>query len=67
MPSDHSAIPSTVYLVFTKGWIDLNHAPVDAAEWYRKGYLQIVNQGKLPGYVVTPKTYALIVDDAMQE
>ena len=67
MPSDHCAIPGTAYLVFTKGWIDLNHAPADAAEWYRKGYLQIVNQGKLSGYVVTPKTYSLIVDDAVQE
>ena len=66
MPSELETgmIPDTLYLAFTRCWIDLNHAPADAAEWYRKGYLQIVYQGKLPGYVATPKTYTLIVDHA---
>lgn len=56
------SIPETLYRVFSSRWLDLNHAPADAADWYRRGYLQILYQGKIPGYAVTPKTYRLIVD-----
>lgn len=57
-----SSIPDTLYRVFSSRWIDLNHAPADAADWCRQGFLHIHYQGKIPGYVVTPKTYEWIVD-----
>lgn len=43
------SIPDTLYRVFSSRWLDLNHAPADAADWYRRGYLQIHYQGKIPG------------------
>lgn len=55
-------IPDTLYRAFTERWLDLNHAPADAAAWYRQGYLQVVYQGKLAGYAITPKGYEWIVD-----
>ncbi len=52
---------NTLWLVFSKGFLELSKAPVDAAEWLDKGYLYLRAQGKLTGYTIAPPGYALIV------
>lgn len=53
-------IPSTLWEVFCARWLPVNQAPPDAGEWLARGYLMIVNQGKLPGYAVALPAYRLI-------
>lgn len=55
-------IPSTLYLVYTAGWLDTRHAPEDAEGWRERGYLTLTAQGKLIGYTATLATYQGIVD-----
>lgn len=53
-------IPATLWRVFSARWLPLDQAPADAAEWLERGYLMIVPQGKLRGYVVALPAYRLI-------
>jgi len=52
---------STLWLVFSKGFLDIAKAPADAPDWLNKGYLYLRAQGKLTGYTIAPPGYALIV------
>jgi len=54
-------IPATLWQVFSSGWLDITRAPNDSPEWLKKGYLYLHAQGKLTGYVIAPRGYALIV------
>ena len=53
--------PSTLWTVFSTGWLDITKAPVDAPDWLERGYLYIVSQGKLAGYVIAPAGYDWIL------
>lgn len=57
----HNRIPATLWAVFTARWLDITQAPADAADWLQRGYLYLVPQGKLTGYVIAPAAYSLIV------
>lgn len=54
-------IPATLWTVFSAGWLELKKAPADAPQWLEKGYLYVVNQGKLTGYVIAPAGYELVI------
>lgn len=56
-------IPETLWLVFSNCWIDVRRAPADAADWLKRGYLTLVQHGKLTGYAIAPPGYRLIVGD----
>lgn len=56
-----TVIPATLWAVFSSGWLQIEKAPADAAEWLARGYLMIVNQGKLPGYTVALPAYRMIM------
>lgn len=51
----------TLWLVFSSGFLDATKAPPDAPEWLDKGYLRLVQQGKLTGYAIARPGYELIV------
>lgn len=53
-------IPATLWTVFCAGWLQVEKAPPDAAEWLKRGYLLILPQGKLQGYAVALPAYRLI-------
>lgn len=54
--------PATLYTIFTAGFVPAQDAPADAADWLKRGYLYLIHQGKLQGYVVAPPAYRMIVD-----
>lgn len=54
-------IPATLWTVFCAGWLQVEKAPPDAAEWLARGYLMIVPQGKLQGYAIALPAYRLII------
>ena len=51
----------TLWLVFSSGFLDATKAPDDAMEWLEKGYIRLVQQGKLTGYAIARRGYELIV------
>jgi len=53
--------PATLWAVFSARWLDINRAPADAPDWLERGFLYLQTQGKLTGYVIAPRGYALIV------
>jgi len=53
--------PATLWTVFSAGWLELKKAPADAPRWHEQGYLFVVNQGKLTGYVIAPAGYAWVI------
>ncbi|HOX59633.1 MAG TPA: hypothetical protein PLC99_22355 [Verrucomicrobiota bacterium] len=55
-------MPATVWTVFSARWIEITKAPSDAPLWLKEGYLTLTAQGKLTGYAIAPRGYALIVD-----
>lgn len=54
-------IPDTLWKVFSAGWLEINKAPADAPQWLEKGYLLIVQQGKLTGYTIAPAGYQWVM------
>ncbi len=52
---------STLWLIFSSSFLELSKAPPDAIDWLEKGYLRLVQQGKLTGYVIARPGYELIV------
>jgi hypothetical protein len=53
-------IPATLWAVFCARWLPVDEAPPDAAHWLARGYLLIVQQGKLSGYAVALPAYRLV-------
>lgn len=51
----------TLWTVFSSGFLDAAKAPPDAIEWLEKGYIRMVQQGKLTGYAIARPGYELIV------
>lgn len=51
----------TLWTAFSSGFLDATKAPPDAPEWLDKGYLHLVQQGKMTGYVIALPGYNLIV------
>ena len=58
-----SAIPDTLWRVFCERWVQDSKAPADAPDWLAKGYLQLIQQGKLTGYAVALPAYRWIVGE----
>ena len=54
-------IPETLWAVFSAGWLSIHQAPMDAVDWQQRGYLRIIQQGKVMGYAIAPLGYAVIV------
>jgi hypothetical protein len=54
-------IPATIWKVFSTGWLDITKAPADAPHWLEQGYLLLVHQGKLTGYVIALPGYRLVM------
>lgn len=54
-------IPATIWIVFCARWLDVTKAPADAHEWLDKGFLHVVPQGKLTGYVIALPGYRLVM------
>lgn len=54
-------IPKTLWEVFCARWIQVEKAPLDAADWLARGYLMVIPQGKLLGYAVALPGYRLIM------
>lgn len=54
-------IPETLWKVFCARWLDVKHAPADAPDWLKKGYLHVIPQGKLTGYVIALPGYRLVM------
>lgn len=54
-------IPATLWRVFSARWVDMRHTPADAPDWLERGFLRLQPQGKLLGYAIAPRGYALIV------
>ena len=52
---------STLWMVFSSGFLDATKAPPDAIDWLEKGYLRLVQQGKLTGYAIARPGYEMIV------
>lgn len=63
MAQGMKTIPDTLWLVFCARWLQVEHAPADAADWLARGYLHLIPQGKLMGYAVALPAYRWIVGE----